>query len=71
MIQRRSADLMPFAITKPGGINIPAPSVYIFRLKVPNAKNRDIGRLKLPIPVLTSSFQLSTCIGMPNRQRLL
>ena len=39
---------MPFAITKPGGINIPAPSVYIFRLKVPSAKNRDIRRLKLP-----------------------
>ena len=37
-----------FAITKPGGINIPAPSVYIFRLKVPSTKNRDIGRLKLP-----------------------
>ena len=39
MFQKRSADLMPFAITKPGGINIPAPSVYIFRLKVPSAKN--------------------------------
>ena len=44
----RSADLIPFAITKPGGINIPAPSVYIFRLKVPSTNNRDIGRLKLP-----------------------
>ena len=39
-----------FAITKPGGINIPAPSVYIFRLKVPSAKNRDTRRLKLPSP---------------------
>ena len=39
MFQKYIADLMPFAITKPGGINIPAPSVYIFRLKVSSAKN--------------------------------
>ena len=63
MFQQHTADLMPFAITKPGGINIPAPSVYIFRLKVPSAKNRDTRRLKLPssIPLPSRSPVIFRC----------